>query len=431
MNPSPSAVATGGGPPTYPLAICLLTLVLTASPGCHRRQEAAAPPPPIVTVAHPASREVIEWDEYSGNLASPESVDVRARVSGEITSAPFKEGAIVQKDQLLFEIDVRPYQADLDAKKASAQQADAQVALARVTVRRYEQAAPGQAVSQQEYDTAKANLLQAEAVLAAAQAAVRLSQLNVEWCRVVAPIVGRVSRRIVTPGNLVTAGGTAAQGTLLTTINSLDPIYHYVTVDERSVLKYARLKAEGKRVSARDQPIPCFMELENEKGFPHQGYVDFVDNRVDPSTGTVLGRGVYANPDGALQPGFFARTRIPGSGRYRALLVPDAAIGTIQSLKFLLTVDANDVVESRPVKPGALFGTLRAIEEGITPSDRVIVAGAMKVRAGSKVDTRETAIDTSTIQLTAPGAAATQALPAMRPFGPTTTTAPATTRGTP
>jgi RND family efflux transporter MFP subunit len=416
-------------------------MVSIAFAGCERQAKPPELPPPTVTIAHPAAREVIEWDEYSGNLASPESVEVRARVSGEIVNAPFKEGSIVHVNELLFEIDIRPYRAQLDASKATTQQATAQVALARVTVRRYEKAAPGQAVSEQEYDTAKANLLQAEASLAGAEANVRQAELNVEWCRVVAPIVGRVSRRIVTPGNLVTAGGSAAQGTLLTTINSLDPIYHYVSVDERSILKYARLKAEGKRISARDQPIPCFLELENETGFPHEGYVDFVDNRVDPATGTVLGRGVYANPDGLLQPGFFARTRIPGSGRYRALLVPDSAIVTIQSLKLLLVVDANDTVQSRPITPGALFGSLRAIEDGITISDRVIVAGAMKVRAGTKVVARDTTIDTSTIQLTAPGAPATQSLPATRPFGsgapsatspaPPPTTAPtATTRTT-
>jgi RND family efflux transporter MFP subunit len=399
-------------------ATLLILASFLASSGCERRGEAGQQPLSAVTVARPAQREVIEWDEYTGNLDAPEHVDLRARVSGEITDAPFKEGAIIKKDQLLFQIDVRPYQADLDAKQATQAQNEAQLALAKITLRRFEQAAPGAAVSQQELDIAKANAQQAEAVVAAAKAAVKVAQLNVDWCRVISPINGRVSRKYVTSGNLVTAGGGLSPGTLLTTINSIDPIYHYVSVDERSVLKYRRLSAEGKRISAREQQIPCFMQLLNETGFPHQGVVDFVDNRIDPTTGTLQARGVFPNKDGYLTPGSFGRVRVAGSGRYTTLLVPDVAIVADQSLKILLTVDADGIVHAHPVKPGALFGNLRSIEEGIGPDDRVIINGQIKARPGAKVAAKEVALDTSSIELTAPGSPTTQALPATRPFEP-------------
>ena len=183
------------------------------------------------------------------------------------------------------------------------------------------------------------------------------AQLNLNWCQVVAPITGRIGQKLVTAGNLI--GGGSGQTTLLTTITSIDPVYCYVPVDERSVLKYARLAREKSRISARDEPIPCYLQLENETGFPHVGVVDFVDNKVDVSTGTILSRGVFPNPGGYLTPGYFGRVRVAGSGEYNALLVPDAAVGTDQSVKFLLLVNSENVVERRPVKLGALFGELR------------------------------------------------------------------------
>jgi RND family efflux transporter MFP subunit len=283
----------------------------------------------------------------------------------------------------------------------------------------------------------------AQGQLDQAKALMREAQDNVEWCQVIAPISGRVGRRLVTPGNLVTAGGgAAAPGTLLTTIYSVDPIYHYVDVDERSILKYRRLAAEGRRVSARDRPIPVFLQLLNEEGFPHEGVVDFVDNKVDPTTGTLRARGVFPNPTGTLTPGYFGRARVPGSGRYKTLLVPDEAVGTDQDVKYLLSVDADGTVQSHVVKPGALFGTLRSIEKGIGPDERIIVNGIMRVRPGMKVKVQTTTIDAKAMQLTAPGSAATQALPMTRPFVTTTAvtrptglvTPPATapaTRGTP
>jgi RND family efflux transporter MFP subunit len=224
-------------------------------------------------------------------------------------------------------------------------------------------------------------------VLAGAEAAVEAARLLVEWCRITAPISGRIGERHVDPGNLITGG--SGTGTLLTTIASIDPIYCYIDADERAVLKYQRLAREQKRVSARDAQIPFIMQLADETTFSHEGIVDFVDNRIDPRTGTIRGRGVLANPGGYLTPGFFARVRIPGSGAYVATLVPDAALVTDQSQKALYVVGPNNVLELRPVKLGAIFGELRSIESGIEASDRVVINGLMHARPGAKVVPQE------------------------------------------
>ena len=361
-------------------AICGGLLVVT---GCDRKAAArSAPPPPTVTVAHPVVRTVMEWDEYTGRMAAVREVDVRARVGGLLMSAPFKEGALVKAGDLLAEIDVRPYQAQLDAMVAQVAVAKAQVRLAEIDYQRIE-GISADARSRTEFDTAGANLERARAALAGAEAQVAAAKLNVEWCRVEAPIDGRVSRKNVTEGNLIS--GADGQGTLLTTIASVDPIYCYVDVDEASALKYAELAREGRRISARQARIPIRLQLANETGFPHVGEVDFVDNRVDPDTGTIRGRGVFSNADGWLLPGLFARVRIPGSGRYDAVLVPDAAISNDQNAKLLMVVNAKNVVEARPVRLGALFGDLRAIVSGVGSEDRVIINGLMSARPGTTV----------------------------------------------
>jgi RND family efflux transporter MFP subunit len=351
--------------------------------GCGKDASAPATPPPAVTVAYPVDREVIEWDTYTGHIEAPESVNVVARVSGLIMQEPFTEGAIIKKGDLLFEIDVRPFQADLDARIADQQKAQAQYDIAQANFEREAEAIKTHAVSQEEYDNTKAARDQASAQLAAAKAAVELSRLNVEWCHVTSPVAGRVSNKMVTVGNFVNGG--AGQATLLTTIQSVTPIYCYVDVDEHSVLKYQKLSVEKKRVSARDARIPCFLQLGSETGFPHAGVVDFVDNHIDPTTGTLRARGIFENASGFLLPGFFATIRVPGSGRYQALLVPDTAIGVDQSERNVLVVNKDDVVEARIVEVGATFGGLRAIVSGITREDRVIINGQMHARPGGKV----------------------------------------------
>jgi RND family efflux transporter MFP subunit len=212
------------------------------------------------------------------------------------------------------------------------------------------------------------------------------AQLNVEWCRVTAPISGRISRKNVTAGNLINSGGTgSSNATLLTTITSLDPIYAYMDVDEQSVLKYQRLAQEKKRVSARDTRIPCFLQLANETAFPHEGVVDFVDNRVDPTTGTLRARGVFANPGGVMTPGLFGRLRVPGSEPYRTLLVPELAVQTDQNQKYVLTVDAEDTVRITPITIGSQFGALRSVTKGLNGDEHIIVNGLLKARPGGKV----------------------------------------------
>jgi multidrug efflux system membrane fusion protein len=352
----------------------------------------AQPPPstiPTVTVAHPVKQEVIEWDDYTGHLDAVDFVEVRARVSGLVMSTPFQAGSIVKEGDLLVEIDVRPFQADLDSRIAEEARAAAQVTLAEIELKRIHDMPAGASVPI-ELQRVEAALAEARAVLAGAKAAVESARLLVEWCRVTAPISGRIGERLVDPGNLITGGiGTA---TLLTTIASIDPIYCYIDADEHAVLKYQRLAREQKRVSARDARIPFFMQLADETTFAREGVVDFVDNRIDPATGTILGRGVLPNPGGYLTPGFFARVRIPGSGTYVATMVPDSAVISDQNQKVLYVVGPGDTVEARPVRLGAVLGKLRAIESGIDTGDRVIINGLMQARPGAKVNPQEGSI---------------------------------------
>ena len=394
--------------------------LLAGLPGCKPAGAAAPPPAKVeVTVSRPLEREVVEWDEYTGHLDAPEYVNVQAQVSGQIVQAPFEEGAIVQKDALLYLIDERPFQADVAAKQASVDNAAAQVQVSQITLNRIKTAQPGAAVSQQEYDTAVATLKTAQATQEGAEAALRQSKINLGWCRVTAPITGRVGRRNMTVGNLVTGGG--GTGAPLTTIVSIDPMYLYVDVDEQSILRYQRLAAEKKRVSARDQHIPCFMQLQNEQNFPHVGVIDFVNNQLDPNTGTLRARGVFPNPKGTLLAGMYATMRIAGSGRYQATLIPAAAVQTQQNLKIVLTVDDKNVVQPKTVQLGAAFGELQAVSEGIGPNDRVIISGQLRARPGTTVEATEKPIDSNAFELTAAGSPTTQDLPATRPFAPGTT----------
>lgn len=382
------------------VAVAIAALLAAVLQGC----APPPPPPPVivpeVTVAHPVRQEVLEWDEYSGHLEAVEFVEVRARVSGLVMSAPFQPGAIVKQGDLLVEIDVRPFQADLDSRVAEEARAAAQVSIAELELKRIEDM-PAEASVPIERQRVEAALSEARAIRSAAKAAVDSARLLVEWCRVTAPISGRISSRYVDPGNLITGGG--GTGTLLTTIASMDPIHCWIDADERAVLKYQRLAREKKRTTARDALIPFYMQLADETGFPHQGMVDFVDNRIDAKTGTIRGRGVLANPQGWLTPGFFARVRIPGSGAYETILVPDSAVVSDQNQKALYVVGAGDKVELRPVKLGRQFGDLRGIESGITESDRIIINGLMQVRPGVQVKPLEGGFSIASLPAVPPG----------------------------
>jgi RND family efflux transporter MFP subunit len=374
------------------LAILALPVLLGISGCMGKLASPPAPPPPAASVAHPLPKEVVEWDTYSGYLQSPEMANVAARVSGLIVQMPFEEGALVKRGDLLAVIDEEPFKVDLDSKLADQQRAESTLAIARITFERNVVLKNRHAVADQEYDNAKAACDQTAAALAAAKAAVASSRLNLAWCRVRSPIDGRVSNKLVTVGNLVTGGAGQAPPTLLTTVTSVSPMYLYADVDEHSILKYQKLAEERKLLSARNGKLPCYFELENETGFPHQGSIDFMDNHVDSTTGTMKVRAVLQNNSGKFIPGCFARLRVPGSGRYRTLLVPDEAVGSDQNEHNVLVVDKDNKVQIRPVQLGTLFGNLRSIVSGISADDRVVVNGQMHARPGFPVTPTEVTI---------------------------------------
>lgn len=384
------------------------TLILFAAGGlvgCRAKAPAmGAPPPPDVSVARPVTKQVVEWDTYTGHLQAPEMVNVVARVSGLIMDMPFQEGAMVKKGDVLAVIDERPFKAELDSKEAELQKAQAALKIANVTFNRLahlKQSTAG-AVSQQDVDNAEAVVSQNQATVGAAKAAVDSARLNLEWCRVLSPIDGRASNKLVTVGNLVN-GGAGFQMTLITTVQSVSPIYCYVDVDENSVLKYQRLAKERALMSVRDGKIPCYVQLADETGFSHKGVIDFVDNHVDATTGTMRIRGILDNESGKLVPGMFARLSVPGSGRYNAVLVPDAAISNDQSQRDVLVVDKDNKVAMRPVKLGALFGNMRSIVSGLGKDERVVVNGQMHARPGAVVNPLEVKIKVDEANFVDPG----------------------------
>jgi multidrug efflux system membrane fusion protein len=344
--------------------------------------------PPTVSVIQPVARDVVEWDEYIGRLESPETVEVRARVSGYLDKVHFKEGKEVKKGDRLFTIDPRPYQAEFDHANAEYERMVSQTDLAKNDFERAQRLIVTQAISEEDYDTKAKTYASTQAAMKSAKASMDLAKLNLEFTEIHSPINGRISRALVTEGNLISSGVSGSGATLLTTIVSLDPLYCYADPDERAILKYLRLRREGTRVSARDEPIPVEMGLADEVGFPHKGYIDFVDNRIDPNTGTLRGRGVFPNADHSLSPGFFARVRFPGSGKYPALLIPDRALGADQAQKFVYVVTAEKKVEFRPVKIGPMIDGLRVVKEGLKPGEVVIVEGLLRVRPGVVVDAK-------------------------------------------
>src|SRR5918996_2838616 len=356
---------------------------------CQPQQAAPPPPPPKVTVNQPIIRDVVESDEYTGRLEAVEAVDIRARVNGYLQSVHFTDGSIVKKGALLFVIDPRPYQAELNRAKAQLEQAIARFERTQKDFARAQQLVKSRAMSQEEVDTRAADQHEAQEAVQAARAAVEAARLNVEFTQVKAPISGRISRQLVTEGNLIN-GGTG-NSTLLTTIVSLDPIYGYFDVDERSYLKYTHLWRNGTNAGSRNNKTPVYLGLANETGFPHQGHLDFIDNRLDPNTGTMTGRAIFPNTDLALIPGLFARTRLPGSSRYEALLIPDEAIGSDQTQRFVLVVNDHNTVEYRQVEPGPRIAGLRVIRQGLKPQEWVIVNGVQRVRPGAKVDPQQQA----------------------------------------
>ena len=364
---------------TLTFAAALLSAAILAA--CARNEAAPAPQgPPAVSVAKVISRQITEFDEFSGRFEAVERVEVRPRVSGYVASTHFEQGHEVRKGDVLFVIDPRPYEAELKRAKAEAARARTQRALAKSEQERAVRLVEARAISKEELDTRVSGNEQAEANVAAAEAAVEMAALNLTFTQVRSPISGLVGRAEITAGNLVSAGET-----LLTTVVSIDPVYVAFEGDEQAYLKYVNMALRGERGSSRDTRNPVWAGLADETGHPHEGVMVFLDNEVDTATGTIRARGLFQNPDRRFTPGMFARVKLVGSGSYDALLVNDSAVGTDQSIKYVLRVGKDNKVEYRPVKLGPLVDGLRVVREGLEPSDVIVVNGLQRVRPGTPV----------------------------------------------
>jgi membrane fusion protein, multidrug efflux system len=363
-----------------PASTALLLGVLTLG----RSSKPAAPPPlQAVTVAEVAEREITEWDEFTGRLQAVDQVEIRPRVSGYIKRVAFAEGREVKKGEVLFEIDPRPYQAELARVEAELERARSAASLAESEVQRAGKLVDMQAISREEFDSRTSAEAQGGAQVRAAEAAVQTARLNLEWTKVRSPIAGRVSNALVTEGNLVEAGPPA--GAVLTTVVSVDSMYLYFDSDEQTYLRYAGRARSSGGTNWRTARLPVYLGLANESGFPHEGRLDFVDNQVDPQSGTIRTRAVFSNRSRALTPGLFARVKLVGTEKMNATLVRDAAIGTDQDRKFVLVMGPGDTLAYRPIVPGRLTDGLRIVTSGLKPGERIVVNGLMRVRPGMKV----------------------------------------------
>jgi len=360
-----------------------LSLVLLAGIGCKKASSPQQAPLPV-NVVTAIEKEVNEWDEFTGRLDPVESVEIRPRVSGYITEIHFEAGAIVKKGDLLYVIDPRPYQADFDRASAEVGRMDAQLKLAQIELNRAKELRDKNTISASEFDQKAATYQGSAAAKSSAEATKNSAALNLEFTQIKSPIDGRVSDARITLGNLVQPG--AGPESVLTTVVSVDPIYAKVDADENAVLKYVKLSEEGKRVSARTQKIPAWVELGNESNFPHEGYVDFVDNRLDPSTGTVRARVVLKNWNpNFITPGFFVRTRVAGATPYRAALVEDKVISSQQGLKYAFVVKPDNTVERRNLETGSIFEGKRIVKHGLKDGEKVVSTRLQLLQAGMKV----------------------------------------------
>jgi RND family efflux transporter MFP subunit len=362
--------------------ICAAGCAAANLAGCGKSAGPEAPPPPQVSVAQVLEKRVKDWDEFTGRLQAVETVEIRPRVSGYIDKVAFTEGSLVKRGALLFVIDPRPYQAEYDRAAADVKRFKTALELGQIELKRVQQLKDSGAVSQEELDERKSTVAQAEANVAGAQAALEAAALNLNFTKVTSPIDGRVSRAEVTRGNLVT-GGTNG-GTLLSSVVSMDPIYIYFDADEQSYLRYTQM-ARGGEPSSRDSGNAVRVGLANEDGFPHPGSVDFVDNQLNPQTGTIRARAVLQNKEGQFTPGLFARVQLLGGGEYSAILIDDRAVNTDQSQKYVLLLGANNQIEYRKVKLGRVIDGMRVVREGLKAGDVIVVNGAQRVHPGITV----------------------------------------------
>ena len=369
----------------------LSALLITSLAGCPAREaERKAPPPPAVEVAHPIVREITEWDDYTGRLAADESVEIRARVGGYLDSVNFKDGQVVTKGDLLFVIDPRPFKAVLAAAESEVKRLETRLELAKNDVARGEKLVATHAISTEDFDVRSKALEEAVAALEGTRARREQTRLDVEFTEVRAPMSGRVGRHLVSVGNLISGG--SAQSTLLTTIVALDPIRCYFDVEEQAFLTYSRRVMSGELTNARDKTVPARIALGDEDDFRFNGHVDFVDNQFDAQTGSLRGRAVVENPNLTLLPNLFVRIRLPGSGQYRAVLVPDECIGTDQSNRFVYLVDSSNKVSARTVTLGRVLDGLRIVKVGLDGTETVVVKGLQRIRSGVTVTAEISAV---------------------------------------
>ncbi|MCO2090298.1 multidrug efflux RND transporter periplasmic adaptor subunit MexE [Pseudomonas aeruginosa] len=345
----------------YPLALAAVLVLSACGKAPETTQGMAAPK---VSVAEVIEQPLNEWDEFTGRLEAPESVELRPRVSGYIDRVAFHEGALVKKGDLLFQIDPRPFEAEVKRLEAQLQQA---------------RAAQARAISAELADARTTAALASWAAVAATQAQLDAARLNLSFTRITAPIDGRVSRAEVTAGNLVNSGET-----LLTTLVSTDKVYAYFDADERVFLKYVELARQAGRDTRSESPV--YLGLSSEDGNPHLGRLDFLDNQVNPRTGTIRGRAVFDNAKGEFTPGLYVRLKLVGSKTYAATLIKDEAVGTDLGKKFVLVLDGDNKTVYRTVEMGPKLEGLRIVRSGLSKGDRIVVNGLQRVRPGMQVD---------------------------------------------
>jgi RND family efflux transporter MFP subunit len=364
------------------IGVGILSLLLTPA-GCKKSSAPQQGPLPV-NVVTVIEKEVNEWDEFTGRLEAVESVEIRPRVSGYITEVHIEAGAVIKKGDLLYVIDPRPYQADFDRAAAEFERMQAQLKLAQIELDRAKDLRSKNTISASEFDQKAATYQGSAAAAAAAEAAKNSAALNLEFTQIKSPIDGRVSDARITLGNLVQPG--AGPESVLTTVVSVDPIYAKVDADENAILKYVKLSEEGKRVSARTAKIPAFVELGNETGFPHEGYIDFVDNRLDPGTGTVRARAVLKNWNpNLITPGFFVRVRVAGATSYRAALIPDKVISSQQGVKYVFVVKPDNTLERRNIEAGTMFEGKRIVKSGLKDGEKVVSTRLQLIQPGMPV----------------------------------------------
>lgn len=374
--------------------VYLLAALAAAVSSCAPPKQ-VPPPPPKVTVSQPHSATLTNWDEYPGHMEAVEMVELRARVSGYIESIHFEDGAEVKAGDLLFVIDPKPYQADLDHAEALRRQAETHLELVGNDLRRADSLRGTKAISEEEYDSRSKAVREAEAALAAARAAQATARLNLDYTRITSPINGKIGRRLVTAGNLVQVQGNGG-ATLLATIVSVDPIYCYFDVEESAFLKYCGQLRAVQAGPAGALGMPCELGLVNDPGFGYHGRVDFFNNQVDSQTGTIRLRGIFENGSRALVPGMFARVRIPAGPPQQTLLVPDVAVQSDQGYKFVYVANQENKVETRSIEVGAAHGPLRSVLKGLTSQDRVIVNGLLMLRPDIKVQVQVQTAESNT-----------------------------------